>query len=117
MRLKALHSGIVTDYDLSAGHLALADPVRGRAVANPVPLLVGRWVPLDPGTAPEAAAATTFAPRLAPGQQAVVPLDLIAPTTPGAYLLLVDVVTPLHGSLAALGVPPAQIRVTVSPPG
>jgi hypothetical protein len=96
--------------------ISLADPVQGRTVVSPVPLLVGRWVPLDPGTAPEAPAATTFAPRLAPGQQAVVPMDLIAPTTPGAYLLLIDVVTPLHGSLAALGVPPAQVRVTVTPP-
>jgi hypothetical protein len=93
----------------------LADPVLGRPVVSPVSLLVARWVPLDPGTAPEAAPATTFAPGLAPGHQAVVSLELSAPTTPGAYLLLVDIVTPLHGSLAALGVPPAQIRVTVTP--
>jgi hypothetical protein len=40
---------------------------------------------------------------------------LAAPVTPGGYLLMFDVIDPDVGSLAALGVPPAIVRVTITP--
>ena len=55
-------------------------------------------------------------PRLAPGDQAQVDLALIAPQIPGEYLLVIDLVTPLDGSLAATGVAPAIVRVVVAAP-
>ena len=42
-------------------------------------------------------------------------LDLVAPTAPGQYLLLLDIVTPERGSLVASGADPTMIRVTVLP--
>lgn len=45
----------------------------------------------------------------------VLPLALIALAEPGAYLLLIDLISPLHGSMAAAGCPVAQARVTVEP--
>ena len=51
---------------------------------------------------------------LAPGTGSRVTFRLTAPTVPGDYLLLVDVITPKAGSLAVAGVPPGIVRVTVS---
>ena len=39
---------------------------------------------------------------------------LSAPATPGEYLLVLDVVDPQTGSLAAAGVPPGIVRATVT---
>jgi hypothetical protein len=43
-----------------------------------------------------------------------VSFSLAAPAAPGEYLVVLDVLDPAAGSLAALGVPPGIIRVTVS---
>ena len=51
---------------------------------------------------------------MAPGATTTVDFSLIAPTTPGVYLIVLDVVDPGDGSLAALGVPPGIVRVTVA---
>ena len=53
---------------------------------------------------------------LEPGAVVDAPLDLVAPTVPGEYLLLLDVMTPDHGSIVATGVEPTIIRVTVAAP-
>jgi hypothetical protein len=81
---------------------------------HPTARLVARWLPLGIGAAvaPETPTVSASA-RVDPGAQTTVELALIAPTVPGDYLLLLDIDSPLHGSLAAAGVPPAQVRVTV----
>jgi hypothetical protein len=79
------------------------------------PRLVAQWLPLGADTSRTAYPAIVNAPRLAPGQQATVVLSLVAPSQPGEYLLVIDLLSPLHGSLAAAGVPPAGVRVTVDP--
>jgi hypothetical protein len=43
-------------------------------------------------------------------------LELAVPVTAGQYLLLLDVVTPESGSLAASGLEPSIVRVTVTAP-
>ena len=42
-------------------------------------------------------------------------MGLDVPTVPGDYLLILDVVTPEQGSLAAAGVEPTIVRVKVVP--
>ncbi len=85
--------------------------------------LTGTWLALgDDATvraAADAASVTTVAlpVGLGPGAVVAVDLTLIAPTAPGAYLVILDVVTPEVGSLAALGVGPTIIRVEVVEPG
>jgi hypothetical protein len=78
--------------------------------------LVARWVNLADATGgAEAPEATAVLPAgLAPGSAAKVTFQLTAPEAAGDYLLFVDVITPRSGSLAAAGVPPAIVRVTVS---
>jgi len=81
--------------------------------------VVGRWILLsldasltDPNTQAIKAALPI---GLAPGASADTILALTAPTTPGQYLLLLDVVTPDNGSLVASGADPTLVRVTVLP--
>jgi hypothetical protein len=102
------------------GHGALQDPENpGSTVPATSARVSGQWVAL--GIAPEdiasAAAAGTVSGSLPAGQEpgAVVDtaLDLIAPTVAGEYLLLLDIVTPDHGSIVAAGVEPTIIRVSV----
>ncbi len=90
---------------------------------HPTARLVGRWIPLfvAPGLdgLPDAGSPIDAAP----GAEVTVDLGLTAPTVPGDYLLVLDVDSPLHGSLAAGGVPFGQVRVSVvaavgsAPPG
>ncbi|MBA2381929.1 MAG: hypothetical protein H0V73_07450 [Chloroflexi bacterium] len=91
--------------------------------------LVARWVDLGgglvapapaPSGGPEAAptaagtVATSILPAaFAPGSSIAVDFQLVAPAAAGEYLLVLDVVDPKTGSLAAAGVPPGIIRVTV----
>ncbi|HLA16434.1 MAG TPA: hypothetical protein VJZ72_05985, partial [Candidatus Limnocylindrales bacterium] len=49
-----------------------------------------------------------------PGAETVIRIDVVAPSIPGDYLLVLDVVSPLLGSLAAMGVPPGMVRVHVT---
>ena len=84
--------------------------------AHPSARLVARWVPLEtsgPETPGRLEASTSLA--VDPGSQLTVQLALVAPAVPGPYLLLLDVDSPLHGSLAAAGAAPGQVRVTVVP--
>ena len=77
--------------------------------------LVARWVSLG-SALPSGTDPTTIAilpAGVAPGQTAVVVLALQVPKTPGDYLVVLDVVDPDSGSLAALGVPPGIVRVSV----
>jgi hypothetical protein len=83
--------------------------------------VVGTWIPLSAGAAapidPKAAPLATRLPvALAPGKTADATLELTAPTAAGEYLLMLDIVTPEHGSLVASGGNPTLVRVTVLPP-
>ncbi len=66
------------------------------------------------GASPAKERSAVLPPGLAPGASASVDFVLTAPTVPGDYLLLLDVVTAQGGSLAGAGVPPGIVRVTVS---
>lgn len=86
-------------------------------------ILVGRWVDLGGGAVgtggepetPTRAATTTILPAgLAPGGSVALDVRLTAPAAAGEYLLVFDVVDPRTGSLAAAGVPPGIVRVTVT---
>jgi len=81
--------------------------------------LVARWVDLGGVAAtpagPAGMVASSILPAgLLPGASVDVAFQLTAPTAPGEYLLVLDVVDPTTGSLAAAGVPPGIVRVTVT---
>jgi hypothetical protein len=86
--------------------------------------LVGTWVSLggvDDPVQLEAAAAASVTPALLPpgfSPRAVTRADvrMFAPSAPGDYLLVIDIVTPEIGSLAAQGVDPTIVRVRVAEP-
>ncbi len=86
------------------------------AAAKPVapPRLVGHWVALTPGAAVTGADPSVRA-VVKPGTAKIVELKIAAPSQPGTYALLLDVVTPDLGSLASRGVEPGFVRVTVRP--
>lgn len=91
----------------------LIDPSVVRA--HPPARLVGRWLALGVDAIGETVSELTAQIVGAPGSEVTVQLALTAPTVPGEYLLVLDVVSPLHGSLAAGGVPLGQVRVSVVP--
>ena len=104
------HEAITTASNLIGGGAAKA---QGADV-------VGRWIPLSFGAAlptdPDAQVVRTELPvGLQPGVKVDTVLDLVAPTAPGQYLLMLDIVTPERGSLVAAGADPTLIRVTVLP--
>jgi hypothetical protein len=81
-------------------------------------LLVTRWIPLDPGEPLGAWGdeVLVLPPGLEPGASADLGLSWTAPPTAGQYLLVLDIVTPADGSLAALGIGPTLVRVSVTEP-
>jgi hypothetical protein len=108
----------------SWGHPAPAIPRVRFDVSPEYAVLVARWVPLDPGISllqlvqllPTDEARVPLPAGLHPLATARISLTTLAPRAPGNYLLLLDVVTPAEGSLAALGIEPALVRVTVTEP-
>jgi hypothetical protein len=78
--------------------------------------LVARWVDLSgpTGGSPAEGRTAVLPAGLAPGASAAVDLVLTAPDAAGDYLVMLDVITPLTGSLAGAGVPPGIVSVTVS---
>ncbi len=102
------------------GHLATIHAMRAEVEPASRATLVGRWVDLGAATSaaatPAAAAASAILPAgLAPGASVDLDLAVVAPAAPGEYLLVLDIVDPTTGSLAAGGVPPGIVRVTVTP--
>jgi hypothetical protein len=81
-------------------------------------MLVARWVDLGglgATTGLAGGVATSMLPAaMLPGASVAVAIPLLAPVAPGEYLLVLDVVDPKTGSLAAAGVPPGIIRMTVT---
>ena len=100
------------------GHAA-SRPTRGDAELIPASraTLVARWISLGAAVGPADPASgsgTSILPAgLAPDATVTTQLTLTSPVVPGEYLLVLDVLDPDSGSLAALGVPPGIIRVTV----
>ena len=79
--------------------------------------LIGHWVTLNVSKAGAALPpiGTTLPAGLESGATTKATLLLTVPDEAGEYLLVLDVLTPDHGSLAALGVAPTMVRVTVVP--
>ncbi len=108
----------------NTGHLAwVSDEHRNPAAssaARPVSSawyssLVGRWLSLGDAAEPSDAVPARATIRAAPGATEELLIALTAPTEPGAYLLVLDVVSPVYGSLTAVGGAPMVIRVDVGP--
>ena len=76
--------------------------------------LVGHWVGLEgAGLAGPLPPDASIPADVEPGGSAVLGLPLTAPAAAGSYLLVLDITLPGGRSLAASGVPPALVRVTV----
>jgi hypothetical protein len=76
-------------------------------------VLVAHWVSLTASEALPADIRMRLPAGLPGGATARVTLAGTAPAAPGQYLLVIDVIDPELGSLAALGIEPALVRVTV----
>lgn len=82
--------------------------------------LVGHWISL--GVVVDAAEVAPMPDIVvdisaSPGAIFTASLPITAPSEPGPYLLVLDVVSPIYGSLTVLGAPePTAIRVEVLPP-
>jgi hypothetical protein len=89
----------------------------GRGLLSRLPAtLVASWAAPVAGWIPDPVEQPLDADRLAPGGEQVVVLDLVAPANPGDYLLVLDISSPRHGSLAAAGSEPGIVRVVVRAP-
>jgi hypothetical protein len=110
----------VTNLGRSAwGHPATVHAIGAETEPAARATLVARWVDLGGGAGTPAASggtvAVTILPAgLAPGGSVDVDFRMAAPAAAGEYLLVLDVVDPRTGSLAAAGVPPGIVRVTVT---
>ncbi len=80
------------------------------------PVLVGRWLPLDAGASADDAVPAETRFSVAPGTSTAVTLALRAPSAPGTYLVVLDVRSPVLGSLAARGATPSTVIVVVAGP-
>lgn len=112
----------VTVSNLGRNSWGSAAVIHGVDAAETVPAaratLVARWVDLGGATTgglvPAGASGTSILPAgVAPGASVAVDFQMTAPVAGGEYLLVLDVVDPKTGSLAAAGVPPGIVRVTV----
>jgi hypothetical protein len=109
-------------FELRAGVANIGSATWGRQ-ATPGPrlandaleaTLVAHWISLTPGTeAPPADIRFRLPAGLTGGATARATLAGLAPAAPGQYLLVLDVIDPSLGSLAAQGIEPALVRVTV----
>ncbi|HSK52380.1 MAG TPA: hypothetical protein VLA44_06450 [Clostridia bacterium] len=98
------------------GHEEIAQPRPRQAIPAEAAQVVGHWIALDPSLGTTLAPVTADLPvAMASGSVADATLQLAVPVAPGSYLLILDVVTPEHGSLASLGVATTTVRVTVQP--
>ena len=75
--------------------------------------LVATWVSADGLAVPEPLSVVLDDDVAAPAGVASALVAIVAPATPGSYLLVLDVVSPTHGPISALGSEPAIVRVTV----
>lgn len=85
--------------------------------SRPTALLVGYWLSLDPSASSREILAVQATIDPAPGDTARVSLESTAPDRPGEYLVVLDVMSAIDGSLIAAGGEPVVIRVSVLPRG
>jgi hypothetical protein len=78
-------------------------------------LLVGHWLRLDLGARIATPSDVVATVRAEPGETSQVVLELVAPLDHGDYQLVLDIVSPVYGSLSAAGMPPVAIPVRVEP--
>ena len=76
--------------------------------------LVAMWAATTDVPLPPPASALLSPEEVQTPNGEVVSLALDTPAVPGEYLLVIDVVSPVHGPLSALGSAPAIVRVTVT---
>ena len=76
--------------------------------------LVATWVSVSGQPVPPPTVVQVAPEAAMPGGEATALLRLTAPSEPGQYLLLLDVVSPSLGSLVAFGGVPMLVRVTVT---
>jgi hypothetical protein len=116
LKVRVVNDGAVAWAD-DAGPVTTADDLLDPRVAriHPSARLVGRWVALgSPAPVDLGSLDATVAVAVEPGSQQTVELSLIAPAIAGPYLLVLDIDSPLHGSLAASGVEPGRVLVTAA---
>jgi hypothetical protein len=77
-------------------------------------VLTATWVSTTAAPVPAATSTELESAIAGPGGSVAVSLDVVAPDTPGDYLLLLDTISPNRGPLSALGSAPALVRVTVT---
>ena len=83
----------------------------------PTALLIGYWLPLDRWASSREVFAVQTTVDPAPGDTDTVSLGATAPDRPGEYLVVLDVMSAVYGSLTAAGSDPVVIRVSVVPRG
>lgn len=76
--------------------------------------LVGTWVSTTVATVPAPVSVVLEPDAVQPGSTAEAIVPLIVPTTPGDYLLVLDVLAPAAGAMSSLGTAPAIVRVSVT---
>ena len=101
---------------VKSGLAATGGERRAAGRSQPSARLVGYWLGLDPSAPSREIVAVEATIEAAPGETTAVSLRSMAPRGPGEYLLVVDVVSAIDGSLIATGGQPFVVRVTVAPP-
>ncbi len=108
-----LRTGVANVGATTWGHRRIADRVRIAEEALQA-TLVAQWVSLTPSTDAMPPLMRLWLPGgMEFGMTARGTLTGTAPTAPGDYLLMLDVIDPQLGSLAAHGIEPGLVRVTV----
>ena len=104
------------DVASSAPPAGLADELLSWLRTGRLPAhLVATWVSTAGADVPQPVSVVLDPTVSVPGGSATMLIPLVTPAAPGDYLLLLDVVSPAHGTLSALGSQPAMVRVTVGP--
>jgi hypothetical protein len=94
---------------------AAASADRGSRPRPATARVSAHWVGLDQSDVPVVSSSVAVG-SLAPGQSASVVLRLRTPDVGGQYALVLDIVTPVDGSIVAAGAEAGLVRVTVRSP-
>jgi hypothetical protein len=99
-----------TDPSLAPADSRPAAPAPGEGYSQ----VVGRWMRLGGPDGDAASPSARAMVQPSPGETGSATLTFQAPAQPGTYLLVLDVVSPLYGSLTAVGGEPMTVRVLVT---
>jgi hypothetical protein len=110
---------VAWDAVYDAADQSAADPSRSDSEFPPSGLgpsrLVVTWVSVAGQSVPASTSVELSTETSVPEAEELVEAFLTAPREAGTYLLLLDVESPIHGPMSALGNTPALIRVTTLP--